>query len=101
MNHTLEDVQAMLVLQFLIYHIEAFSPRYRHLLSDAIVVSHSLGLHLIDSKCAKGKGTPGETDPISQVIKRRVWWYLTSMDWMGSMAEGISHLIQLADKLLT
>ncbi|KAF2100212.1 hypothetical protein NA57DRAFT_36177 [Rhizodiscina lignyota] len=88
MNHTLENVQAMLILQFLISHIEAFSARSRGLLAEATTVSQSLGLHLIDSTTAKGSLSQNRTDLITREIKRRVWWYLTAMDWMISMTEG-------------
>ena len=101
MNHTLENVQAMLILQFLINHIESFSPRYRALLSESIVVSHSIGLHLIDSKVAKRNMSQNETDPITQEMKRRVWWYLTAMDWMVSMAQGKDRPLGASVELLT
>ncbi|KAF5005142.1 hypothetical protein FDECE_8399 [Fusarium decemcellulare] len=88
MDHTLENVQAMIVLQFLINHIEAFSPRYRSLLAEAIAVSHNLGLHLLDSTTAKRRAPQDEAYSITQEIKRRVWWYLTATDWLVAMAEG-------------
>jgi hypothetical protein len=88
MSHSIESVQAMLVLQFLLNHVETHSPRYRSLLAEAVTVSHSLGLHLIDSSSSRG-GLPQEgVDPIIKEMKRRVWWYLTATDWMVSMVEG-------------
>ncbi|KAF4631567.1 hypothetical protein G7Y89_g6564 [Cudoniella acicularis] len=100
MNHTLENVQAMLILQFLINHIEAFSPRYRALLAEAIAVSHSLGLHLIDSTTTKGSLSQDGTDPVTQEMKRRVWWYLAATDWMVSMAEGPFEAVYLVQPKL-
>ncbi|CAO2658204.1 Nn.00g059270.m01.CDS01 [Neocucurbitaria sp. VM-36] len=101
MDHTLENVQAMLILQFLINLIESCSPRYRALSSEAIVVSHSIGLHIIDSKVAKGHMTQNGTDSITQEMKRRVWWYLTAMDWLVSMAQGPSEAVYLVQPKFT
>jgi hypothetical protein len=88
MNHSLESVQAMIVLQFLVNHIEAFSSRCRALLTDAIRVAYSLGLHLIDSTATQRNPSRNERDPTQHEIKRRVWWYLTATDWLVSLAEG-------------
>jgi hypothetical protein len=78
----------MLVLQFLINHIEALSPRFRVLLAEALAVSRTLGLHLIDSATTGGAPLQGSADPVTREMKRRVWWYLTSTDWLVSMVEG-------------
>lgn len=88
MSHTLEGVQAMLVLQFLINHIEALSPRCRALAAEAVAVSHSLGLHSVDLPSGRGGPFQNETDPVTLEMKRRVWWYLTATDWMVSMVDG-------------
>jgi hypothetical protein len=88
MDHTLESVQALLVLQFLVNHLEAFSPRYHALLTEAMMVSHSLGLHRIDSVRAKKSIPEDTTDPLVQEMKRRAWWYLTATDWLVSLAQG-------------
>lgn len=101
MNHTFESVQAMLVLVFIINHIEALSPRYRTLLSEAVTISHNLGLHLIDSKTTKRRLPQDATDQVTQEMKRRVWWYLAAMDWVTSVAEGKSLLFGTPDALLT
>ncbi|KAF2107372.1 hypothetical protein BDV96DRAFT_506327 [Lophiotrema nucula] len=95
MDHTLENVQAMLVLQFLINHIEGFSPRFRALMTESIAISHSLGLHRIDTPDTKRVVLREEPDAAIQEIKRRVWWYLTAMDWMTSMAQGPNEAVYL------
>lgn len=106
MNHTLEGVQAIIVLQFLINHIEPLSPRYRALFAEAVMASHCLGLHRLDS-AADGAGQSQDgMDPIAQEMKRRVWWYLTATDWMVSMVEGMikcsdSRVRQAANYLYT
>ncbi|KAF5598625.1 hypothetical protein FPCIR_2922 [Fusarium pseudocircinatum] len=95
--HTLENVQALILLSFGIHHTETFSPRYRVLLAEAIAVSHSLGLHVLDRVSVRRGHSKVDTDPVTQEMKRRVWWYLTATDWASSMAGGTSgatYLIQ-------
>jgi hypothetical protein len=87
-DHTLENVQALILLSFGIHHTETFSPRYRVMLTEAIAVSHSLGLHVVDRVSVRGGHSKVDTDPITQEIKRRVWWYLVATDWASSKAEG-------------
>ncbi|CCT61445.1 uncharacterized protein FFB20_13518 [Fusarium fujikuroi] len=96
-DHTIENVQALILLSFGIHHTETFSPRYRVLLAEAIAVSHSLGLHVVDRVSARRGHSKVDADPITQEIKRRVWWYLVATDWASSKAEGTSgatYLIQ-------
>ncbi|KAI7763196.1 hypothetical protein LZL87_012233 [Fusarium oxysporum] len=96
-DHTLENVQALILLSFGIHHTETFSPRYRVLLAEAIAVSHSLGLHVVDRVAARRGHSKVDTDRMTQEMKRRVWWYLTATDWASSKAEGTSgatYLIQ-------
>ncbi|RBA11088.1 hypothetical protein FPRO05_04261 [Fusarium proliferatum] len=96
-DHTIENVQALILLSFGIHHTETFSPRYRVLLAEAIAVSHSLGLHVVDRVSARRGHSKVDADPTAQEIKRRVWWYLVATDWASSKAEGTSgatYLIQ-------
>ncbi|EXK79908.1 hypothetical protein FOQG_15526 [Fusarium oxysporum f. sp. raphani 54005] len=96
-DHTLENVQALILLSFGIHHTETFSPRYRVLLAEAIAVSHSLGLHVVDRVPVRRGHSKVDGDPVTQEIKRRVWWYLAATDWASSKAEGTSgatYLIQ-------
>ncbi|KAJ4031908.1 hypothetical protein NW761_012946 [Fusarium oxysporum] len=96
-DHTLENVQALILLSFGIHHTETFSPRYRVLLAEAIAVSHSLGLHVVDRVPIRRGHSKVDGDPVTQEIKRRVWWYLAATDWASSKAEGTSgatYLIQ-------
>ncbi|KAL5619778.1 hypothetical protein FOVSG1_002000 [Fusarium oxysporum f. sp. vasinfectum] len=96
-DHTLDNVQALILLSFGIHHTETFSPRYRVLLAEAIAVSHSLGLHVVDRVPVRRGQSKVDGDPVTQEIKRRVWWYLAATDWASSKAEGTSgatYLIQ-------
>ncbi|KAG5763664.1 hypothetical protein H9Q72_008246 [Fusarium xylarioides] len=70
---------------------------YRVMLAEAIAVSHSLGLHVVDRVSVRPGHSKVDADPITQEIKRRVWWYLVATDWASSKAEGTSgatYLIQ-------
>lgn len=78
---TLETVQSCLLLIFLIYHMEGFSPKVRAIVAAAISSAKDLRLHKIDSKvntAAKGL----YKDEVSKEICRRVWWHLACTDWL-------------------
>ena len=90
MNHTLETVQAMIVLQFLINHIESFSSRFRTLMAEAVSVSHILGIHMVDAVGNREEHDDADA-AITREIKRRVWWYLCVMDWAVSTMQGKSY----------
>ncbi|KAF4334981.1 hypothetical protein FBEOM_11178 [Fusarium beomiforme] len=91
-DHTLENVQALIIVSFGIYHTETFSPRYRVLLAEAIAVSHGLGLHALDRVPTRRTNRQLEADPVTLEVKRRVWWYLAATDWYSAKAEGTSGL---------
>ncbi len=90
LSHTIEDVQALLVLQFLIHHIEARSLRYRSLMAEAITIAQSLRIHLLDSRSSRDNLSLQHSNPENSMrreIKRRIWWYLAATDWLVSMIE--------------
>ena len=75
---SLEDVQATILLYFLVFNAEGFSPRSRLLHSTAIATAHEIKLHRIDQS-----GGPREKHAaIDAEIKRRIWWFLVSSDWV-------------------
>jgi hypothetical protein len=88
MDHTFEDLQAMVILIFLISHIEALSARYRMLIAETIAVARILNLHQLDSRRARKTQYSEDMDPIVHEMKRRVWWYLVATDWMVTLAGG-------------
>jgi hypothetical protein len=87
MTHTLENVQALIILSFLIHHVEAFSARSRILAAEAIATARILGFHRIDATANK-RSQIDELNPIVKEIKRRVWWYLAATDWITALAGG-------------
>jgi hypothetical protein len=93
MDHTLENVQALVIMGFLINHIEGFSPRYITLVAEAFTVARILSLHQIDAPANKRKHQGVETDVIVQEIERRAWWYLVATDRLVTIAGGKSRLL--------
>lgn len=89
---TLEAVQSMVMLSFLFYHMEGFTCRARFMHSSAVTMARSLGLHKIDMP--DGRPPPNkQLDIIDREVRRKVWWHVTSTDWllsfMGGPQEGI------------
>ncbi|KAJ3579146.1 hypothetical protein NPX13_g1426 [Xylaria arbuscula] len=86
---TLEDVQALIIMSYVMYHLDGFSARYRHLSSTAISMARDLGLHRLDAD----QGLPTNQNPNLQVlidreVKRRVYWHLIASDWTQSTMTG-------------
>ena len=75
----IEDVQATIILSFVMYQLEGFSVRARSLSFHAFTMARELGLHKIDS--------PKETERTAAMgivqaeVSRRVWWNIVSTDW--------------------
>lgn len=88
MDHTLENVQALIILFFLINHVESFSGRSCTLMAEAIAVARLLSLHQIDVPAGRRGQSNYENNPVVREVKRRVWWYLTATDWTSSLAGG-------------
>lgn len=93
---SIEEVQALIVLTFLVYNLEGFSARVRLFHSMGLTIARDLCLHSTDGSGSE-KGTvrsvSGET-AIEREVKRRVWWHLVGTDWLvffGTlrMAEGL------------
>ena len=75
-----KDVQAMIILSFVISSLEGVSRRYRDLLSMAAMLARNLSLHRIDDPSyTRPTGTPLTT--VQAEIGRRLWWYLAATDW--------------------
>lgn len=77
---TLETVQSCLVMIFLIYHMEGFSPKVRAILAAALSAAKDLTLHQTD----RHWNTPPEESRMNVVdkeMRRRVWWHLACTDW--------------------
>lgn len=80
--HTsIECIQGLLLLSFMICNLEGISIRARSILSKAITMAHELGMHRIDHPNNAGVGQPPRWSGLKAEMGRRVWWYLASTDW--------------------
>jgi len=78
---SLEEIQAMIILSFVVSHLEGLSRRFWSLFSEAITMARSLGLHLVDDDKRKLLKSLPAQDSVKAEIGRRVWWYLVASDW--------------------
>jgi hypothetical protein len=78
---SLEEIQAMIILSFVVSHLEGLSRRFWSLHAEAIVTARSLGLHLIDDEHHQLLKSVPPRDSIRAEMGRRVWWYLVATDW--------------------
>lgn len=73
---SLETVQGVSILSFIISNLEGVSLRYRSLISTGLLMARELGLHIVDRE-----SYAGASDPFRMEMGRRVWWYLVATDW--------------------
>ncbi|OJJ76875.1 hypothetical protein ASPBRDRAFT_201952 [Aspergillus brasiliensis CBS 101740] len=84
---SMEDLQATIVISYVIYNSEGFSPMFRSLHSNMIMMARDLSLHKTDSPRRKGETNP----PPSQIevdVKRRIWWHIAATDWLLAFTPG-------------
>lgn len=80
-SNSLQHVQALLHLCYVLFHLEGFSTQLRSVFGTTVTFARNLGLHVID--------LPGSMDstpnPWSSVLAaemgRRVWWSVVTLDW--------------------
>ncbi|OAG41887.1 hypothetical protein AYO21_03890 [Fonsecaea monophora] len=82
-NGSIEDVQALIIVSFLVCNMEGTSIRYYNLVSTAITTARQLSLHRIDHVSRRPSA-----DSIEAEVGRRVWWYLAALDWILSRFAG-------------
>ncbi|KAK2614922.1 hypothetical protein N8I77_001711 [Diaporthe amygdali] len=79
--NSLDAIYARLILADLIYNMEGTSSRFRYIQSGARTAAYEMRLHLTDLP-----GRETADTGFSREMKRRIWWYLASTDWLlGSM----------------
>lgn len=77
---SIEDLQATIVISYVIYNAQGFSSMFRSLHSNIIMMARDLSLHKTDSPRRSGATDP----PPSQIeldAKRRLWWHIAATDW--------------------
>ncbi|PWY63610.1 hypothetical protein BO83DRAFT_411800 [Aspergillus eucalypticola CBS 122712] len=85
---SIEAIQAMIIISFVIANLEGISARFRDLLSTAITVARELSLHKVDHQPEIDGREDTPADSVDSEMKRRVWWYLVATDWMASQFPG-------------
>ncbi|KAI0875477.1 hypothetical protein GGS24DRAFT_489294 [Hypoxylon argillaceum] len=85
----LEDIQGLILMSYVTYHLDGFSARYRYLLALAVSMARDLGLHRTD---ADDYATTDRSSSlrvlIDNEVKRRVYWHLVASDWAQSTMSG-------------
>lgn len=77
---SLEDIQTMIVIAFLVCNIVGITPLVRHLFGTAVSVAWQLFLNRIDHPNNAQLDLP-RPDSVRAEMCRRVWWYLVATDW--------------------
>ncbi|PHH91595.1 hypothetical protein CDD83_11064 [Cordyceps sp. RAO-2017] len=83
----LEMIQANILVTFLIYHMETFSPIVRNLHVASVCAAKDIGLHMVDSP-SRLMSNPTRDQIVEREIRRRVWWHICSTDWNVSLCGG-------------
>ncbi|KAJ9631306.1 hypothetical protein H2204_008248 [Knufia peltigerae] len=84
----LEEIQAAILMAFLLYHVEGFSARSRRLFAGAISTARDMGLHKLDATPSQSSNSPKAADPVDIEIQRRVWWHVVATDWLLGLSGG-------------
>ena len=77
---SIEDIQATVILSFLVFNLEGFSATSRSLMSTALIIARDLSLYKVDAHHHGREGSLQE-DSVEIEIKRRVWWHIVATDW--------------------
>jgi hypothetical protein len=85
-SRCIEEIQALQILGFLLFHTEGFSTRARCAFTSAVSMSRDLQLHKLDLVANK-PGT-SEHDSLAKEVKRRVWWHVVASDWLIALSGG-------------
>lgn len=84
---SIEGIQGIIIVFFVLGNLEGISRRCRSLYSMAFVLARELGLHCLDHPSKTHLTNSAESE-----IGRRVWWYLAASDWFVSAR--LLHLAQ-------
>lgn len=90
---TVELVQAMIIVSFLVFHLDAASAKYRSLNATAISPVRDMSFHRIDVPASRKFTFQPLLSEVDAEIARRVWWYLAATDWYDHLPISCSHLI--------
>ncbi|KAH8697891.1 fungal-specific transcription factor domain-containing protein [Talaromyces proteolyticus] len=86
---TIEDVQALILMCYVTYHLDGFSARYRLLLAQASSIARDLRLHRLDANDHLSENAEVRTrELVEREVKRRVFWHIAATDWLQSVISG-------------
>jgi len=73
---SIEGIQGISIMCFVLLNIEGFSRRCRSLFHLTLLLARELDLHLLDHPSNSRLASSAQTE-----IGRRVWWHLVATDW--------------------
>ncbi|KAK3389309.1 hypothetical protein B0H63DRAFT_537122 [Podospora didyma] len=76
---SLEAIQGIIILSFVISNLEGIRLRYRSLILKGLTMGREICLHHIDHR-----SNMETANTIKAEMGRRAWWYLVSTDWFLS-----------------
>lgn len=82
---SIEDIQATIILSFLVFNLEGFSATSRLLMSTALIMARDLYLYKVDAHHDERQSNP-QDDSIEVEVKRRVSWHIVATDWSISLS---------------
>ncbi|KAM0264906.1 hypothetical protein ACHAQJ_000422 [Trichoderma viride] len=81
---SLECIQGIIVVFFMLCSLEGISSRARLLHAQAVAMAQEIGLHSIDSPNTSIRSNLINNSRLQMEVGRRIWWYLVGTDWMLS-----------------
>ncbi|KAF9893861.1 hypothetical protein FE257_010031 [Aspergillus nanangensis] len=85
---SIETIQATGIVSYAIYNTQGFSPILRSLHSILVAMARDLSLHEIDSPRKKRTQSNSQANALEDEIKRRIWWFIASTDWLLAFTPG-------------
>lgn len=98
---SIESLQAMIIVSFLIGNIEGASQRFRSMTAAALILARELGLHRIDRGKNHWTTESGTHGMVDAEVGRRLWWYLAATDWYEDLLTVRFNVAKLDYRLLT
>lgn len=81
---SIEDIQATVILSFLVLNLEGLSATSRSLMRTALIIARDISLYKVDAHHHERRSNH-QDDGIEIEVKRRVWWHVVATDWSISL----------------
>lgn len=79
-SNSLEHVQALIHICYILFHLEGFSTQLRSVFGTTVTFARNLGLHVIDLPQSTNHKKP-RSSVLATELGRRVWWSVVTLDW--------------------